>query len=110
SLPNGVPLIHVDSVRGNIGRWFHADVAIVADVRSAAEQLLEVVPERSAEDKPLHSDEMRDWLAEFDLASEFRAEHTPRTVDPRSLALELDRMLPRDRNVVYDAGNFLQVV
>lgn len=110
SLPNGVPLIHVDAVRANIGRWFHADVALVADVREAAQQLLDVLPERVAADKPLHSDEMRRWLAEFDLATEFQAAHTPRTVDPRSLALALDRILPKDRNVVYDAGNFLQIV
>src|SRR5690606_4789802 len=26
-----------------------------------------------------------------------------------SLALELDRLLPEDRNVVYDVGNFMQI-
>jgi len=31
-------------------------------------------------------------------------------MDPRSLALELDRLLPPNRNAVYDAGNFLQVI
>src|SRR4030095_16275476 len=46
SLPTDVPLIHVDSVRSNIGRWFHADVAVAADARQAAEQLLELLPER----------------------------------------------------------------
>lgn len=108
SLPIDVPLIHVDSVRSNIGRWFNADVAVVADARMAAEQLLEVLPDRAVEDKPLHSDEMRRWLADFDIASEFQPAHTPRTVDPRSLAMELDRLLPKDRNAVYDSGNFLQ--
>jgi thiamine pyrophosphate-dependent acetolactate synthase large subunit-like protein len=110
SLPADVPLIHVDSVRSNIGRWFHADVAVVADARQAAEQLLEVLPERAAADKPLHSEAMRRWLADFDLASEFKPEPTARTMDPRSFAIELDRLLPQNRNVVYDAGNFLQVV
>jgi thiamine pyrophosphate-dependent acetolactate synthase large subunit-like protein len=110
SLPADVPLIQVDSVRSNIGRWFHADVAVVADARQAAEQLLELLPERAAEEKPLHGDEMRRWLAGFELANDFRPEHTPRTMDPRALALELDRLLPQERNVVYDAGNFLQVV
>jgi thiamine pyrophosphate-dependent acetolactate synthase large subunit-like protein len=110
SLPADVPLIQVDNVRSNIGRWFHADVAVVADARQAAEQLLELLPERAAGDKPLHAEEMRRWLAGFDLASDFRAEHTARTMDPRALAIELDRLLPQDRNVVYDAGNFLQVV
>ena len=110
SLPAEVPLIQVDSVRTNIGRWFHADVAVVADARQAAEQLFELLPERAAEEKPLHSAEMRRWLADFDLASEFQPAHTPRTVDPRSLALELSRLLPGNRNAVYDSGNFLQVL
>ncbi len=29
-------------------------------------------------------------------------------MDPRSVGVELDALLPADRNVVYDAGNFLQ--
>ena len=36
--------------------------------------------------------------------------HTPRTLDPRSLAMALNRLLPADRNAVYDSGNFLQIV
>ncbi|MFN0302840.1 MAG: thiamine pyrophosphate-binding protein [Burkholderiales bacterium] len=110
ALPVDVPLIQVDALRSSIGRWYHADVAVVADARQAAEQLLERLPERASADKPLHADEMRRWLAGFDPASEFRAEHTARTMDPRSLAIELDRLLPPNRNLVYDSGNFLQVV
>jgi acetolactate synthase I/II/III large subunit len=110
SLPVDVPLIQVDRLRTNIGRWYHADVAVVADARSAAEQLLEALPERAAADKPLHSVELRRWLADFDLASEFQPAHTARTMDARALALELDRLLPQHRNICYDAGNFLQIV
>jgi len=110
SIPADVPLIQVDAVRTNIGRWFHADVALVADVKQVAEQLMEALPARPDADKPLRSDELRRWLADFDLASEFQPQPTPRTMDPRSLGLELDRLLPPDRNLVYDAGNFLQVV
>ncbi|SFU09207.1 thiamine pyrophosphate-binding protein [Paraburkholderia aspalathi] len=109
SLPNDVPLIHVDTHRENIGRWFHADVAVVADVKQAAEQLFEVLPPRSADQKPLHGAANRQWLADFKLQSEFEPANTPRTMDPRSLALELDRLLPTERNIVYDSGNFLQI-
>ena len=110
ALPVDVPLIQVDTVRGNIGRWFHADVAVVADARRAAEQLLEAVPDRPAAEKPLHAESMRRGLADFDLASEFEPAPTPRTMDPRSLALALDRLLPANRNLIYDSGNFLQIV
>ena len=110
SLPPDVPLIHVDVARNNIGRWFHADIALVADARGAAEQLIEAVPAKPAADKLFHTDETRRRLADFDIASDFQPAHTPRTMDPRSVAVELDRLLPPDRNAVYDAGNFLQVL
>jgi acetolactate synthase-1/2/3 large subunit len=107
SLPADAPLIQVDSVRTNIGRWFHCDIAVVADAKLAAEQLVQALPERADADKPLRSEALRRWLAEFDMASDFEPLHTPRTMDARSVGLELDRLLPADRNVVYDAGNFL---
>jgi acetolactate synthase I/II/III large subunit len=110
SLPPDVPLVHVDLAPAQIGRLFHADVALVADARRAAEQLALAVPTRSDADKPLHTPENRRLLAEHDLANEFQSAATPRTMDPRSMAIELDKLLPADRNAVYDAGNFLQVI
>ena len=110
ALPEGVPVIHVDADRNAIGRWFAADVALVGDATLVAQQLVEALPERAAGDKPLHDAATRQLLADFDLAGEFKAAHTPRTVDPRTVMLELDRLLPADRNVVYDIGNFFQVV
>ena len=110
SLPSNVPLVQVDLNRANIGRLFHADLALVADAKSAAEQLLAALPARSAADKPLHSADTRQRLSKIDLSVGFEPEHTPRTMDPRSMAIELDRLLPATRNAVYDAGNFLQVI
>ncbi|MBV8614635.1 MAG: thiamine pyrophosphate-binding protein, partial [Acetobacteraceae bacterium] len=110
SVPQGVPVIQVDAVRGNIGRWSSADVAVVGDAKLVAEQLTVALPARPASDKPFHGEEVRRALASFDIAADFQSAHTPRTVDPRALAVELDRLLPERRNVVYDAGNFLGVV
>lgn len=110
SIPPGIPLIHVDAVRSHIGRWHHADVAVVADARQAAEQLLKALPERAAGDKPFHTGDIRASLAAFDPASDFQAAHTARTVDPRLLAIELDRLLPKNRNVIWDSGNFIGTV
>ncbi len=105
-----VPLIQVDSVRAHIGRWTTADVAVVGDARLVAEQLLAALPERRADDKPFHSAQTLATIAAFDIARDFEVAHTARTVDPRALGVELDKLLPRDRNVVYDAGNFLGVL
>jgi thiamine pyrophosphate-dependent acetolactate synthase large subunit-like protein len=105
-----VPLIQVDSVRAHIGRWTTADVAVVGDARLVAEQVLAALPERPGSDKPFHGAEILASIAGFDIALDFEAAHTPRTVDPRALGVELDKLLPRERNVVYDAGNFLGVL
>lgn len=108
SLPPDAALIQVDSSREALGRWLHCDVGIVGDARLAAEQLLQALPARAETDKPLRAEAVRRILAEYQPERDFEARHTPRTIDARTAGVELDRLLPRDRNVVYDAGNFLQ--
>jgi acetolactate synthase I/II/III large subunit len=105
-----VPIIQVDTVRAHIGRWTTADVAVVGDARRVAEQLLAALPGRRSCEKPFHTAESLATIAGFDVARDFEAAHTPRTVDPRALGVELDGLLPRERNVVYDAGNFLGIL
>src|SRR5438874_1303881 len=105
-----VPIIQVDSVRAHIGRWTTADVAVVGDARLVAEQLLAALPGRHGSEKPFHAAENLARISGFDIAFEFEAAHTPRTVDPRALGVELDRLLPRERHLVYDAGNFLGIL
>lgn len=108
SLPADATLIQVDTSREALGRWLHCDVGIVGDARLAAEQLLGVVAARTANDQPLRAEAMRRILAEYRPERDFEGRNTPRTIDGRMAAVELDRLLPRDRNLVYDAGNFLQ--
>ena len=110
ALPTGVPLIQVDRSAEAIGRWCPVDLAVVGDVRLTVQALLAMLPSRPEDDMPLRSPALQQQLAGFDMASEFVPAHTQRTVDPRALAIELDRLLPPERNTVYDAGNFLQVV
>jgi len=105
-----VPLIQVDSERTHVGQWYSADVALVGDAKQVCQQLMTLLPTRSPEDKPFHTPETRQRIAEFDPVGDFQAAHTARTIDPRSLGIALDRILPEQRNLVYDAGNFLGIV
>ena len=109
SLPK-VPLVQVDMNRGNIGRWHPADVAVVGDARLAAEALLAALPPGSNAEQPFRSEETLRFLAEFDIARDFQPANTARTVDPRALGAALEKLLPPNRNLVYDAGNFLGIV
>lgn len=108
SLPAEATLIQIDLSREAIGRWLHCDIGIVGDARRVAQALVDALPQRAAADQPLRSEELRALLAHHQSEQDFEAHHTPRTLDPRTVGVELDRLLPRDRNVVYDAGNFLQ--
>ena len=105
-----VPLVHVDRARSHIGRYTEADLAVVGDARLVAEQLIAAVPDRKSDDKPFRANPIQSELGSFEMSSDFQPANTARTIDPRSLALELDQLLPADRNLVYDAGNFLGVV
>ncbi len=109
SLPQ-VPLIQVDTLRSNIGRWLNADVAVVGDARLVAEQLLGVLPERPAADKPFHGADNMRLIEAFHPQQDFQPANTPRTIDMRTLGLELEQILPQDRNLVVDGGNFLGIV
>src|SRR5499433_2700111 len=109
SLPK-VPLIHVDCVRANIGRWLDADVAVVGDARLAAERLAAASPSRQVAEKPFHSAEASALIAAFHPEQDFQPANTQRTLDMRVLATELEKLLPADRNIVVDGGNFLGVV
>ena len=109
SIP-AVPLIQVDTVRDHIGRWTTADIAVVGDARIVAEQLLSTLPTRHGSNKPFHAPENLRILADFDPSQDFQHANTARTVDPRLLGIELDKILPSERNVVYDAGNFMSIV
>jgi acetolactate synthase-1/2/3 large subunit len=109
SLPE-VPLIHVDAVRTNIGRWLNADVAVVGDARLVAEQLTAALPDRPARAKPFHAEATRELISAFDPARDFKPANTARTLDPRTLAMALEKLLPADRNLIVDGGNFLGVV
>ena len=102
-----VPLIHVDATRTNIGRWWHADVAVVGDARLVSEQLAAAMPVRSAEQKPWHTAAIRAEIAAFEHTRDFQAAHTERTVDPRIFTLELSKILPENRHIVFDGGNFM---
>jgi acetolactate synthase I/II/III large subunit len=109
SLPDA-PLIQVDAVRANIGRWTTADVAVVGDAKLVAEQLIDASPGRSDADKPFHGAETQGFLKAFSITTDFQPANTARTVDPRSLGVTLNNLLPEKRNMVYDAGNFLSIL
>jgi len=109
SVPD-VPIIQVDSDRSHIGRWTTADVSVVGDAKVVAEQIIAALPAQPGSNKPFHALESLATLAAYDIAKDFQPANTPRTVDMRALGVELNKLLPARRNIVYDAGNFLGIL
>jgi acetolactate synthase I/II/III large subunit len=105
-----VPIIQVDSNRQSIGRWTTVHMSIIVNARTVAEQLLHAVTPLPDDEKPLRTEENRRLLSEFDHRQDFTEATVSRGIDPRRLGLELDRILPQNRTLVYDIGNFLGVV
>ena len=108
ALPAGVPVIHVDQDRSQIGRNWFADVAIVGDAVQVAEELARKCVDTASQSE-FRTEESRALVADFEFTQDFTSSDTQRTVDPRSAALMLGSLLPAQRNVVLDVGNFFQV-
>lgn len=103
-IAEGARIVQVDHDPSAIGVHHPAEIGLVADVRLAAEALAAAV-ERPAPGQ--RNDELRARIAAggwpdlpFDDAS------TAEAIDPRTLTLALDRLLPIERTVVVDGGHF----
>jgi thiamine pyrophosphate-dependent acetolactate synthase large subunit-like protein len=105
ALPSA-PLIQIDKRRGNVGRNYWADVSLVGDCKLVVQQLLDSLPPGGQLDDSFHSESTAAAIAAWDPVGDYISGATSRTVDPRDIALELDRLLPAQRQVVTDVGNF----
>jgi thiamine pyrophosphate-dependent acetolactate synthase large subunit-like protein len=96
-------VVQVDRDEEAIGAHRSVDLGVVGDARATAEALLEALDgHASARRTP-------------ELAQEIRAgawrhvpyEETPHRLDPRTLSIALDDLLPEERIVVVDSGHFM---
>jgi acetolactate synthase-1/2/3 large subunit len=104
ALPD-VPLIHIDIQREHVGKYWYADVGIVGDAKLACEQLAAALPDKN--DKPFRSREIENEIAAYSIANDFTPTQVHRRIDPRTLAMTLDGVVPEDRHIVFDGGNHM---
>ncbi|MEV4316901.1 thiamine pyrophosphate-binding protein [Actinocrispum sp. NPDC049592] len=74
---------------------------IHGDVGEVARLVADVAPSRTG----YRTEELRAWLAGPQWAYDDLS--TSNTIDPRTLTIRLDELLPRDRIVAVDSGNFM---
>ncbi|GAA3942790.1 thiamine pyrophosphate-binding protein [Microbacterium soli] len=109
-------IVHVDINEAALGKYLVPAMGVVGDAGLTAEALTTAVLSRGGRREGYRSAEIAAQLAEFDPAAEFTDQSTDEFIDPRTLMVELDRVLPSARTLVVDAGlhlhnacSFLQV-
>ena len=105
-----VPIIQIDSDRNSIGRWSSIDVAVVGDAVAAVESLIDIVARKPEADRPFHTESVLASLKTFDVSTDYLPLDTDRTLDARTVGTILDRLLPEQRNLIYDGGSFMCAV
>jgi thiamine pyrophosphate-dependent acetolactate synthase large subunit-like protein len=96
------PVVQVDRDEEAIGAHRRVDLGIVGDARETAEALLAALDGHTAERSPA--------LAEEIAGGAWRHvpyEESARGLDPRTLSIALDELLPEERIVVVDSGHFM---
>ena len=97
-------ILHCDRNSAAIGALTSADFGLVGDVAATAEALSEESAQRGFSATGFRTPEIRREIDSFRLDN-FQDQSNVRTIDPRTLMLKLDAMLPRNRTVVIDSGH-----
>jgi acetolactate synthase I/II/III large subunit len=108
-LPPDATLVQVDLDRDAIGRHRPIDLGVVGDTALTARAVLDAFPGRGTDDPGYRTPDVGD-----DLERRRRWRDEPyddwgddRHVDPRTVTIALDDLLPADRIVATDSGNFM---
>jgi thiamine pyrophosphate-dependent acetolactate synthase large subunit-like protein len=100
----GTRVVQVDLDADAIGAHRPVDAGIVGDAAATAAALLEVVPARAGRRSPALAAELRAGRWQDEPYADAAA---PGRMDPRTLSIALDELLPAERTVVVDSGHFM---
>ena len=99
-------IVHCDLDPSAIGRIRPVALGVVGDAAATAEALAGELDRRAVSLEGFRTEAVEQEIAEFRWEDEFEDESTADTVDPRSVLIALDRILPEERTVVVDCGHF----
>ena len=103
-IADGARLVQVDHDPAAIGVHHPAEVAIVADARLTAQAMGDAAAELT---RGVHRDTLRSHPATRSWRElPFQDASTHATIDPRTLSLALDGLLPIERTLIVDGGHF----
>jgi thiamine pyrophosphate-dependent acetolactate synthase large subunit-like protein len=100
-------LIQVDVDARQIGRNRPADIAITADAQATAHALTNELEQRSHTNTGFRTPEMADQIEKNTWREEpYEDAGTDEYIDPRTLSIAVDDLLPANRAVAVDSGAF----
>ena len=99
-------IVHCDLEAAAIGRIHPVTLGVIGDAAETAEALLQELDRRGVSVKGFRTDAVVRDIEGFRWDEEFEDESTDRTVDPRSVLMVLDAILPYERTVAVDCGHF----
>ena len=106
--PNAT-VIQVDANPGALGVQHRIDLGIPSDVATAARALIAELDRRDQRTQGYRSEHLAKRLGAERRWRDvpFEPEVEPGRIDPRTLTIALDDLLPGDRTVATDSGNFM---
>jgi thiamine pyrophosphate-dependent acetolactate synthase large subunit-like protein len=101
-------VVQVDLDEEAIGARRPVDVGVVADAAEAADGLMQELRRRGVRGQGLRSPELVARIAAGRWRDQpYRDASTESTIDPRTLTIALDDLLPADRALAVDSGHFM---
>ncbi len=101
-------LVQIDTEARAIGRNRPADLAVIGDARASARRLADELQARGHSRTGFRTPDRAAEIARRGWADDpFDDASTSEWIDPRTLSIELERLLPADKAVAVDSGHFL---
>jgi thiamine pyrophosphate-dependent acetolactate synthase large subunit-like protein len=105
-ISNDATVIQIDANANAIGRNYPADIAILGDAKASLQALSEALNERGHANQGFRTPELADQIAARRWRDEpYEDAGTDEWIDPRTLTIALNDLLPRDRNIAVDSGH-----
>jgi acetolactate synthase I/II/III large subunit len=107
SIASHARLVQFDRDPEAFGRYRQPDLSILGSVEVAVRAIVAELERRSVSSTGYRIPEIADMIATQRLADTFVDTSRPGALDPRTLMLRIDELLPRDRSVIVDAGHHM---
>jgi thiamine pyrophosphate-dependent acetolactate synthase large subunit-like protein len=106
--PSDARVVQVDLDEKAIGRLYRVDVGVVGDAAGAARAIVDELERRGVGGEGFRSDGLeREISAGRPRDEPYEDLGTAEHIDPRTLTIALDDVLPEERTVCTDSGHFL---